>query len=89
VTTTESRWTDEDRAEALALALYRSGLCPLCGRPIEVCTSDEEKGPAFGVEQSTCRATLAIVEKQRSLTDGGKKAHPYAPAFLWAATTRR
>jgi hypothetical protein len=77
-----------DRAEALALALHREGLCPLCGRPLEVCTSDEENGPAFGVLQSTCRATLAILEKQRAMSDGGKKAHPYASAFLWAATTR-
>lgn len=77
-----------DRAEALALGLYRAGLCPLCGRPVDVCTSDEESGPAFGVDQSTCRATLAIVERQRALTDNGKKPNPYAPAFLWAATTR-
>jgi len=88
VTTREPLWTEQDRAELIALALYRDGLCPKCGRPVEVCTSEEENGPAFGVEQSTCRATLAILEKQRALTDGGKKSHPYAPAFLWAAVAR-
>jgi hypothetical protein len=78
-----------DRAETLALAMHRESLCPLCGRPVDVCTSEEGVGPEFTVTQSTCRATFAIVEKQRALTDGGKKSNPYASAFLWAATTRR
>lgn len=69
--------------------MHRESLCPRCGRPLDVCTSDEESGPAFGVEQATCRATLAIIERQRALTDNGKKDNPYASAFLWAATTRR
>lgn len=77
-----------DRAEALALAMHRDSLCPLCGRPIDVCTSDEVSGPAFAVQESTCRATLAIIERQRAKTDGGKKPHPYAAAMLFAATTR-
>lgn len=89
VTTSEPRWTEMDRAEALALAMHRDGLCPLCGKPLAVCTSDEEIGPSFGVLQSTCRASLAIIEKKRALTDGGKKPNPYAEAFLWAAETRR
>jgi hypothetical protein len=89
VTTSEPRFTELDRGELLALATYRDGLCPLCGRPVEVCTSEEGVGPDFVVQQSTCRATVAIVERQRASTDGGKKPpHPYAPAFLWAATTR-
>ncbi len=88
MTTTEPRWTDEDRAEALALALYREGLCPLCGRPLDVCTSMEGVGPDFSATYTACRASMAILEKQRALTDGSKP-NPNASAFLWAATTRR
>lgn len=89
MTTREPLFTEEDRAELLALSLYRSGLCPLCGRPLDVCTSMEGVGPDFGAEYTACRATLAIIEKQRGLSDNGKKQDPNASAYLWAATTRR
>jgi hypothetical protein len=90
VTRSEPRWTDQDRGEALALALYRDGLCPLCGKPVDVCTSHEETGPSFEVEYIACRATMAKIEKQRALFGGDdKKPDPYAPSYLWAVTTRR
>jgi hypothetical protein len=89
VTTTEPRWTDRDRAEALALAVYRDDLCPLCGRPLDVCTSMEGEGPDFSATYTACRASVAIVEKQRAISDNGKSPVPYASAYLWAATTRR
>lgn len=89
MTTREPLFTEEDRAEALALTLYRSGLCPLCGRPLEVCTSMEGVGPDFRAEYTACRATMAILERQRAISENGKNAHPDASAFLWAATTRR
>jgi transcription initiation factor IIE alpha subunit len=78
-----------DRAEALALAMHRSSLCPLCGKPLEVCTSMEGVGPDFGVEFTACRATLAILEKQRAVHGDDKKPDPNTSAYLWAATTRR
>lgn len=78
-----------DRAEALALSMHREGLCPLCGRPLDVCTSMEGAGPDFAAEYTACRARLAILEKQRGLSDNGKKSDPNASAYLWAATTRR
>jgi hypothetical protein len=49
----------------------------------------EGVGPDFGVEFTACRASLAILEKQRAISDGGKKADPNFSAYLWAATTRR
>lgn len=88
MTTSEPRWTDLDRAEALALAMYREQKCPHCGRPVDVCTSMEGVGPDFEVEYTACRATMAILSKQRAVL-GGKKPNPYAPAFLWAVSTRR
>jgi hypothetical protein len=88
VTRAEPRWTDQDRAEVLALTLYREGLCPLCGRPVDVCTSHEETGPEFTATYTACRATLARIEKQRGMADQ-KKPDPYAAAYLWATTTTR
>lgn len=89
MTTREPLFTEQDRAELLALALYRDGLCPLCQQPRRVCTSHEADGPAFDADYTVCRATLALLEQQRALTEGGKKARPNAPAYLWAIHTRR
>jgi hypothetical protein len=89
VTTSEPRWTEQDRAEALALAVHREGQCPLCKRPLDVCTADEHKGaPEFVAEYTMCRATAAILEQQRAFAKS-KTANPNAPAFLWAASTAR
>lgn len=88
VTIREPEFTEQDRGELLALAVYREGLCPLCGRPLEVCTSHEETGPEFTANFTACRATLAIIEQQRALSDGGKKPRPNAPAYLWGTTIR-
>lgn len=85
----ESLFTEQDRAELIALALYREGLCPKCGRPLDLCTSEEATGAQFEVHQSTCRATRAIAEVKNALTDGGKKEIPYADARLFGTTIRR
>jgi predicted amidophosphoribosyltransferase len=91
VTTREPLWTEQDRAELIALALYRDGLCPKCGRPLDVCTSDEGKpgAPQFEVNQSLCRATRAIAETISGLTDAGKKPLRNAEARLWGTTIRK
>jgi hypothetical protein len=91
VTTREPLWTEQDRAELIALAIYREGLCPKCGRPLDVCTSDEGApgAPEFDVNQSTCRATRAIAETVNGLTDGGKKPLRYAEARLFGTTIRK
>jgi hypothetical protein len=91
VTTREPLWTEQDRAELIALAIHREGLCPKCGRPLDVCTSDEGApgSPQFEVNQSTCRATLAIAEVRNALTDDGKKPLRNAEARLFGTTTRK
>lgn len=88
MTTREPRFTEQDTAELLALALYREGLCPKCGRPIEVCTSHEATGPEITASYVVCRSTLAILEQERGMTNGGKKPRPNAPAYLWSTTVR-
>jgi hypothetical protein len=54
-----------------------------------VCTSDEASGPGFDATYSTCRSTLAILEQQRAISDGGKNPKPNAPAYLWGTTIRK
>lgn len=89
MTTREPLYTEQDRAELIAYELYLEGLCPRCGRPLEVCTSDEATGVQFEVQQSTCRATRAIAEVKNALTDDGKKQIPYAEARLFGTTIRK
>lgn len=89
MTTREPRFTEQDRAELIALSLYREGLCPLCKRPIEICTSHEETGPGFVASYTACRATLAILAEQRAQTDDGRKPRPNAPAYLWTTAERK
>lgn len=87
MTTREPLFTEQDRAELIALAIYRDGLCPKCGRPIEVCTSNEEGGPQFEVTWQTCRATRDLLERQRGTY--GEKQHPNQAAHLWGTTIRK
>ena len=89
VTTREPLYTEQDRAELIAYELYLEGLCPLCGRPLGVCTSHEETGPEFAASYTVCRSTLAKLEQERAITDGGKKPRPNAPAYLWSTTVRK
>jgi hypothetical protein len=90
VTTRESEWTEQDRAELLALALYRAQLCPCgCGYRADDTTSDEAtSGITFTASRVTCRARLALVEAQRAV-DEGKKPSPNAAARLWRVQMRK
>jgi hypothetical protein len=87
VTVREPRFTEQDRAELLALQLYRDGLCPACGRPLEVCTAPEETGAKFDVSWQVCNATRTLLEAQRGAYED--KQHPNAPAHLWGTTIRK
>lgn len=85
--TQEPRFTEQDRAELLALALYREGLCPRCGRPLDVCTAPEDGGPQYDVVWRTCGATRYLLEQQRATY--GDKPHPNREAHLWGTTIRQ
>jgi hypothetical protein len=83
VTTREPSWTEQDRAELLALALYRAWLCPCgCGHLSEDSLSDEATGPSFRATRIVCRARLTLIETQRGVDDG--KPNPNAAARLWS-----
>jgi hypothetical protein len=85
----EPEWTEQDRAELLALALYRTWLCPCgCGYLAKDTFSHEEIGPAFKATHLACRATLALLEAQRASDTG--KPNPNARARVWhVEMTRR
>ena len=83
MTTREPEWTDQDQAEVLALALYRSSLCPCgCGHPAADTRSPEQTGPRFVATRVVCRARLAQLETQRALDDGKPPALT-AAARIW------
>lgn len=82
VTTRESEWLPEDRAEALALAAYRASLCPSgCGQPVGESTSHYEDGPEYHAKATTCRACAALAEAQRAEAE-----HADGTARLWHVT---
>jgi hypothetical protein len=75
VTEREPEFTDQDRAELLALAHYRGSLCPNgCGQPLEESTAHYEVGPEYDATKTTCRACAALAEARRGAAeaDGGK-----------------
>jgi hypothetical protein len=87
--TREPRFTEQDRGELLALALYRTWLCPDgCGFLAEDTFSHEETGPVFSTSHQACRATLAMLEGQRAATNPDKP-NPNARARVWRVLMRR
>jgi hypothetical protein len=88
VTTTEPRWTEQDRGEALALALYRSWLCPCgCGNLAGDSLIPEAEGPEWQVTETVCTARLALLEKQNAVADTPRAK--YLAASLWAVRPRK
>lgn len=83
VTVREPLYLDRDRAELLALAEYRAGLCPRCGAPLEECTAPEKTGPRFRAERIRCQRTDAVLGAQQSLTDNTR----HHGALVWSTTS--
>lgn len=89
ITTREPTWTEQDRAEALALAEYRASLCPGgCGFGVDETTTHEDHGPEFTATKTTCRACASRLEAQRAVNDG-EKSNPDAAARIWQITMRK
>jgi hypothetical protein len=65
----------------LALAAYRAGLCPSCGRPLAECTTGEGK---WRVPPPTrCHATTAV-----SIAQSAHRESPQPEALLYFAERR-
>jgi hypothetical protein len=81
-------WTEQDRAEVLALQLYRDSFCPCgCGLKAEDTLAPEESGPGFVVNQITCQARIVILEEQRAAAE--KRGTDNAAARLWSVDKKR
>jgi hypothetical protein len=79
VTVREPEWTDQDRAEVLALALYRATRCP-CGCGNDVRETTASRGTyTWRPRKLRClaRDALAIAQEEHSK----KTTHP--EAVLW------
>lgn len=88
MTTREPLYTEQDRAELLALAEFRASLCPCgCGLPGEDTTAPEVTGPRWLIQQDTCQARIALLEAQRGATEDRGTAN--APARLWSIEMRK
>jgi hypothetical protein len=88
VTTREPEWTEQDRAEILALAYLRAQLCPCgCGLKAADTLQPEATGPVFVPEQTVCQARMRLLEAQRAVVQD--RGSDNAPARLWAVKMRR
>lgn len=87
MTTRDPAWTEQDRAEALALTDFRASLCPGgCGQPVAESTSHWETGPQYEAKSTTCRACAELGEAQRGKNDANPDG---AAARLWRITKRK
>jgi hypothetical protein len=85
VTTREPEWTEQDRAEQLALAEYRASLCPCgCGYPVAETTADWKTGPEYDATKVECRARVAQIEAKRGLAEHGQTDDG---TWLWSITS--
>ena len=67
----------------LALADYESRICPLCGRPLSVCTDPANEGKVKAALPRRCFFTTAV-EQAREPYNHGKAKN--ANALLFGAT---
>lgn len=82
ITTTESRWTEQDRGEAIALTLWRAERCPCgCGNRAALSLMPEAIGPQWVVEETPCIARMALIEHQNAVA---KDRGDLMPASLWS-----
>jgi hypothetical protein len=86
VTTRDADWTEQDRAEQLALAEYRASLCPCgCGYPVAETTAHWEAGPEYDATHTTCRARAALVEAQNAAAE--RKSD--TSAWVWSISMQK
>ncbi len=85
MTVREPAWTDQDRAEILALAVHREQLCPCgCGQAYADVTSPESDGPQFTASRVVCRARLALAEQQRAVAESTTADKTITAALVWS-----
>lgn len=80
--TPETEWDAEQRGWMLALAVYRAGLCPLCGGPLDEC-GPKSKGMWTAPPPRRCYRVDAVALAQEGRKDA--RAH----ALLWRTEKRK
>jgi hypothetical protein len=67
--------------------MYRERPCPCgCGNPAALTLAPEVDGPEWVVEEVTCTARLALIERQNAVAESRAK---YAAAGLWSVRPRK
>lgn len=61
-TTREAEWDEQERAWFLSLAQYEAELCPLCGRPMAVCTAPEAEWDVAVPSPTRCHYSTAVAQ---------------------------
>lgn len=90
VTTREPEWTEHDLADLLALAEYRSWLCPCgCGFLEDDTHSHESTGPQFKAHRTTCRASLELIEQQRAREKAKEGGDENRAARVWRISMQK
>lgn len=84
MTTREPLYTEQDRAELLALGAYRDGMCPACGGPLEECTGPETRDSFFRASRVRCLRRDALSMSQNALGDVDRPE-----ALVWSITKVR
>lgn len=64
----------------LALAQHKAETCPLCGRPLSVCTAPDVEGKVEVPPPTRCHYTNAIEQARKPYQDG-KAQNPGALMF--------
>lgn len=79
----EVEWDETQQNWMLALADYRAGLCPNCGRHLSVCTATENEGKFKVGLPTRCHATTAVEIAQKDLDK-----YKYPRALMFSAEFR-
>lgn len=58
--------------------MYRDGLCPACGGPLEECTAPEKTGPRFRATYTLCQRRKELETAQKAKADSDNFA-----AYVW------
>jgi hypothetical protein len=80
----EVEWDEVEQTWMLALQYYRDGLCPACGRPVDVCQNPDNEMKWTSPPPVRCHATTAVRERQDAQTSGKVKPR-HADALLYRA----
>lgn len=63
----------------ISFAEYKSGICPVCGYPKEICQAAENSNKFAANPPSRCHATTALKRFQKD------NEYEYPEALIWSA----